>query len=57
MKGKKKIEDLTLSQCRKICNKVDYCGEDDCPLFGTSKCICFNDKKLEEEVEVVEDED
>lgn len=57
MEDNKKIEDLTLSQCRKICNKVDYCGEDDCPLFGTSKCICFNDKKLEEEVEVEDDED
>ena len=48
----KKIKDLTDKEVMKICINVDYCCEGSCKLFGTSKCVCFNDKRLEEEIEV-----
>lgn len=49
---KKKIKDLTLEECDKICKKYELCYG--CPLEETIKCIYYNEEALEEEVEVEE---
>lgn len=51
----KKIKDLTLEECIKICG-THYCGVCSCPLFGTNKCVgdCYNSREIEREVEFYE---
>lgn len=51
--AKKKIKDLTLKECKKICWKNDWC-DCDCPLFATHKCIEHSTERYEREVEVDE---
>lgn len=52
---KKKIGDLTDREIVKICDKIEYCGEDNCLLFATIKCRNFDNKKLNQEIEVEEE--
>ena len=59
---KKKIKDLTLEECKKICRNTECC--DDCPLFyGENKycraielAIIENNKSIDLEIEVEVDE-
>ena len=49
---KKKIKDLTLEECRKICEKQDSCS--DCPIYDEICGIRIIRIHLEREVEVDE---
>ena len=50
---KKKIKDLTITECVKICDKNPYCNK--CPLHNSYKCA-YSHNKDEMEVEVDESE-
>ena len=49
----KKIKDLTVAECEKICFAHDWC-DISCPLFATNKCMEYSDGRYECEVEVDE---
>lgn len=56
---KKKIKDLTLEECKKICDE-NVCSRECCPLYGKGIChqsfYDYEEEDLEQEIEVEEDE-
>ena len=49
---KKQVKYLSSEESRKICNKIQWCG--DCPMFATHKCVEYSLERYEKEVEVDE---